>query len=377
MSLTANLPRDAFLAALASLQNVTGKKGTIAILANILIESQDGGVLLTATDLEIGIRIVVPAEVLSAGAITLPARKLFEMVRESSAEQIHLEVKENNWARITADSTNYKLAGMPSDEYPAFPEYDEANLVQLASEEVRDLIDRTLFSVAQEGESQFNLTGLLVERDVVEGEGHFLRAVSSDGHRLTMMEKKVASDLSPLKMDRTILIPKKGVQDIRKFCDNKESLAIGFEEKQAVVKTEGAILIIRLMNGDFPDYKNIIQVINKARHIAIPRQPLMNSLKRMNLFTEDRYNAVQFLIGKNRLILSSQNLDIGSAKDELEISYDDQEMQLGFNGKYFIEAIQVMGSEVVKAYINSEESPCLIQGDDDPGYMSVIMPMKI
>ncbi len=377
MSLTANLPRDAFLAALASLQNVTGKKGTIAILANILIESQDGGVLLTATDLEIGIRIVVPAEVLSAGAITLPARKLFEMVRESSAEQIHLEVKENNWARITAESTNYKLAGMPSDEYPAFPEYDEANLVQLASEEVRDLIDRTLFSVAQEGESQFNLTGLLVERDVVEGEGHFLRAVSSDGHRLTMMEKKVASDLSPLKMDRTILIPKKGVQDIRKFCDNKESLAIGFEEKQAVVKTEGAILIIRLMNGDFPDYKNIIQVINKARHIAIPRQPLMNSLKRMNLFTEDRYNAVQFLIGKNRLILSSQNLDIGSAKDELEISYDDQEMQLGFNGKYFIEAIQVMESEVVKAYINSEESPCLIQGDDDPGYMSVIMPMKI
>ena len=377
MSLTANLPRDAFLAALASLQNVTGKKGTIAILANILIESQDSGVLLTATDLEIGIRIVVPAEVLSAGAITLPARKLFEMVRESSAEQIHLEVKENNWARITAESTNYKLAGMPSDEYPAFPEYDEANLVQLASEEVRDLIDRTLFSVAQEGESQFNLTGLLVERDVVEGEGHFLRAVSSDGHRLTMMEKKVASDLSPLKMDRTILIPKKGVQEIRKFCDNKESLAIGFEEKQAVVKTEGAILIIRLMNGDFPDYKNIIQVINKARHIAIPRQPLMNSLKRMNLFTEDRYNAVQFLIGKNRLILSSQNLDIGSAKDELEISYDDQEMQLGFNGKYFIEAIQVMGSEVVKAYINSEESPCLIQGDDDPGYMSVIMPMKI
>lgn len=377
MSLTVNLPRDAFLAALASLQNVTGKKGTIAILANILIESQESGILLTATDLEIGIRIIVPAEVLSAGAITLPARKLFEMVREASAEQIHLEVKENNWAKITADSTNYKLAGLPSEEYPAFPEHNEANLVQLASEEVKDLIDRTLFSVAQEGESQFNLTGLLVEREVVEGEGHFLRAVSSDGHRLTMMEKKVASDLTPLKMDRTILIPKKGVQEIRKFCDNKESLAIGFEEKQAVVKTEGAILIIRLMNGDFPDYKNIIQVINKARHIAIPRLPLMNSLKRMNLFTEDRYNAVQFLISKNRLILSSQNLDIGSAKDELEIAYDDQEMQLGFNGKYFIEAIQVMASEMVKAYINSEESPCLIQGDDDPGYMSVIMPMKI
>ena len=377
MSLIVNLPRDAFLAALASLQNVTGKKGTIAILANILIESQDNGVLLTATDLEIGIRILLPAEVLAAGSITLPARKLFEMVRESSAEQIHLEIKENHWAKITADSTNYKLAGMPSEEYPAFPEYEEGNMVQLATDEVKDLIDRTLFSVAQEGESQFNLTGLLVEKDFIEGEGHFLRVVSSDGHRLTMMEKKVESDLSPLKMDRTILIPKKGVQEIRKFCENKESIAIGFEEKQAVVKTDGAIIIIRLMNGDFPDYKNIIQVINKARHIAIPRQPLMNSLKRMNLFTEDRYNAVQFIISPNRLVLSSQNLDIGSAKDELEIAYDDKEMNLGFNGKYFIEAIQVMESEMVKAYINSEESPCLIQGDDDPGYLSVIMPMKI
>ncbi|MEW6595064.1 MAG: DNA polymerase III subunit beta [Thermodesulfobacteriota bacterium] len=377
MSLIVNVPRDAFLAALASLQNVTGKKGTIAILANILIESQDNGIQLTATDLEIGIRITLPAEILSAGSITLPARKLFEMVRESGAEQIHLEIKENNWARITADSTSYKLAGMPSEEYPAFPEYAEANMVPLASDEVKDLIDRTLFSVAQEGESQFNLTGLLVEKDFIEGEGHFLRMVSSDGHRLTMMEKKVGSDLAPLKMDRAILIPKKGVQEIRKFCDNKETIAIGFEEKQAVVKTDGAVIIIRLMHGDFPDYKNIIQVINKARHIAIPRQQLMHSLKRMNLFTEDRYNAVQFLIAPNRLVLSSQNLDIGSAKDELEIAYNDKEMNLGFNGKYFIEAIQVMASETVKAYINSEESPCLIQGDDDPGYLSVIMPMKI
>jgi len=377
MSLIANVPRDAILAALASLQNVTGKKGTIAILANILVESQDNGIRLTATDLEIGIRILLPAEIIAAGAITLPSRKLFEMVRETSAEQIHLEETENNWAKITAASTSYKLAGMPSEEYPAFPEHDKENLVDLSCDEIKDLIDRTIFSVAQEGESQFNLTGLLVEKDFVAGEGHFLRVVSSDGHRLTMMEKKVESDLSPLKMDRTILIPKKGVQEIRKFCDNKGSISIGFEDKQAVVKTEGAIIIIRLMNGDFPDYKNIIQVINKARHIAIPRQPLMNSLKRMNLFTEDRYNAVQFLISKNRLVLSSQNLDIGSAKDEMEITYDDKDMNLGFNGKYFIEATQVMTSDTVKAYINSEESPCLIQGDDDQGYLSVIMPMKI
>ena len=378
MPLIANAPRDAFLAALAALQNVTGKKGTIAILANVLIESGTDSLVLTATDLEIGIRITLPAEILTTGAITLPARKLFEMVREApGAEHIHIEAKENNWARITANTTDYNLAGMPGEEFPVFPEYDEQQLVPLSCEVMKDLIDRTLFSVAQEGESQFNLTGLLVERDFLEGEGHFMRMVSSDGHRLTLMEKPVENDLSGLKMDRTILIPRKGVQEIRKFCEGQEAIAIGFEEKQAVVKTDGAILVIRLMNGDFPDYKNIIQVINKARHIAIPRTPLMNSLKRMNLFTEDRYNAVQFHVGGNRITLASQNMDIGSAKDELEVAYEDKEMQLGFNGRYFIDAIQVMQSDKVKAFINSEESPCMIQGDEDPGYMSIIMPMKI
>jgi len=378
MSLIANVPRDAFLTALASLQNVTGKKGTIAILANILLEAQTDSLVLTATDLEIGIRITIPAEILAPGAITLPARKLLEMVRESAGvDHLHLEVQDNSWVRITAQATNYNLAGMPADEYPAFPEYDEQQLVPLSCAVMKDLIDRTLFSVAQEGESQFNLTGLLVERDFLEGEGYFLRMVSSDGHRLTMMEKPVENDLSGLRMDRTILIPKKGVQELRKLCDGHDDITIGFEEKQAVVKADGAILVVRLMNGDFPDYKNIIQVINKARYISIPRIPLMNSLKRMNIFTEDRYNAVQFRVEKNRIILASQSMDIGNAKDELEIAYDDKEMQLGFNGRYFIEAVQVMESEAVKAYINSEESPCLIQGDEDPGYLSVIMPMKI
>lgn len=377
MALIVNVPRDSFLAALAALQNVTGKKGTIAILTNVLIETKTDALLLTATDLEIGIRISLPAEILSPGALTLPGRKLFELVRETGADHIHIEALDNNWAKIIAGPTDFNLAGMPSEEFPSFPEYEENNMVRLSCDLLKDLIDRTIFSVAQEGESQFNLTGMLLERAFVEGEGHYLRVVSSDGHRLTLMERPVEKDLSGLKMDRTILLPKKGVQEIRKFSDGQEEIAIGFEEKQAVVKSDSAVIIIRLMNGDFPDYRNIIKVINKEKFISIPRLQLMNSLKRMNLFTEDRYNAVQFNIENNKIILSSQNMDIGNAKDEIEVIYADKKMKMGFNGKYFYDAIQVMKSEEIKAYINSEESPCLIQGDDDSGYLSVIMPMKI
>lgn len=376
MSLIFNISRTDFLNGLASLQNVTGKKGNIAILSNILIESQSDSLLLTATDLEIGIRNSLPAEILSPGSITLPAKKLFEIVRESGADQIHIEILENNWAKISADSTDYKLAGMPSEEYPAFPEYDEKNLATLPSDRIKDLIDKTIFSVAQEGESQFNLTGVLVEKDISDGK-NMLRMVSSDGHRLSLCETNVDSDLSGLKMDKIILIPRKGMQEIRKFTEGIPTIKIAFEEKQAVIKTDHSIIVVRLMNGDFPDYKNIINMIKKEKHIELNRIQFMNSMKKMNLFTEDRYNAVQFNIKPNKLTLSSQSTDIGSAKDEISINYDDSPLKLGFNGKYFVESMQVMSSDTIKAYINSEESPCMIQGDDDPGFISIIMPMKI
>jgi DNA polymerase-3 subunit beta len=376
MSLIFNISRDDFLTSLASLQNVASKKGNIAILSNILIESQTDSLLLTATDLEIGIRNTLPAEILSPGSITLPAKKLFEIVRESGADHIHIEILENNWAKISADSTDYKLAGMPGSEYPAFPEYDENLLTPLKSENIKEIIDKTIFSVAQEGESQFNLTGVLVEKDVSDGR-NMLRMVSSDGHRLSLCENNVESDLTNLKMDRIILIPRKGIQEIRKFIDGSAEIKLSFEEKQAVIKTDAAIIVVRLMNGDFPDYKNIINIINKEKFIALNRLKFMNSMKKMNLFTEDRYNSVQFKLQPDKLVLSSQSMDIGSAKDEIAITYDGSPLRLGFNGKYFIETMQVMSSDTIKIYINSEESPCLIQGDDDPGFISIIMPMKI
>jgi DNA polymerase III subunit beta len=143
------------------------------------------------------------------------------------------------------------------------------------------------------------------------------------------------------------------------------------------VKAGAFILVIRLMSGDFPDYKGIVKAINKAKYITVNRKTMMHSLKRVNIFTEDRFNAVSFVIENNKITLSSQNMDYGSAKEDITVEYEGDTMQLGFNGKYFYESLQVMESNNIKAYINSEDSPCLIQGDEDPGYLSVVMPMKL
>jgi len=377
MAMIINVSRVDFLAALSSLQNVTGKKGTIAILSNVLVETKNDSVAITGTDLEVGIRYSVPAEVLSAGSITLPAKKLFEIVRESGADIIHVECMDNNWVKITADSSSYNLAGMEADEFPSFPEYNEASLVEVDGALINELIDKTIFAVAPEGESQYNLSGVLVEKEVRDGGKNFTRMVSTDGHRLSLMEVERGEELANMHIRPTTLIPRKGIMEMRKFCDGLESVAISFEEKQAVLKTEQALLIIRLMNGDFPDYRNILKGNADDKFIEIDRVALLNSMKRMNLFTEDRYNAVKFQIENNKLTLTSQNMDIGNARDEMDIVYSGEKMALGFNGKYFVDVLQVLKSGTVKVFISSTETPCLIRAEEEPGFVSLIMPMKL
>lgn len=376
MSLSVNVSRDEFLAGLASLQNITGKKGTMAILANVLIQTGTNELTMTATDLEVGVRIKVAAEIITAGEITLPARKLFEIVRETDSDLLHMELNENNWVKISAKSSAYNLAGMSAEEFPTFPEYEEEQLVEITADTLKELIDRTIFSVAQEGERQFNLVGVLVEKER-KGDDYVLRMVSSDGHRLSLMELPVEADLDGLALEKTTLIPRKGVQEIRKLCEGHSLVRLGFNNKQAILKTDKALLIIRLMTGDFPDYRNIVGAIRLENIVAIDRHTLINAMKRMILFTEDRFNAVKFHLEKDTLMLSSESMDIGNAKDIVKVSYDGSMMNIGFNGKYFLEALQVMSSDQANVYINTEESPCLIMGDDDPGYISVIMPMKI
>lgn len=377
MAMIINVSREDFLAALSSLQNVTGKKGTIAILSNVLVETQHDKVIVTGTDLEVGIRYSIPAEILDSGSITMPAKKLFEIVRESSAEIIHLECMDNNWVKITADSSSYNLAGMDAEEYPSFPDYNEASLIAVDGALVNELIDKTIFSVAPEGESQYNLSGILVEKEVRDGGKNYIRMVSTDGHRLSLMEVERGEELANLQINSTTLIPRKGIMEMRKFCDGLETVSISFEEKQAVLKSEQAILIIRLMNGDFPDYRNILKGNADETFVEIERKTLLNSMKRMNLFTEDRYNAVKFHIEADKLILSSQNMDIGNAKDEMNIVYGGETLELGFNGKYFVDVLQVISSDTVKAFISSSETPCLIKADKEPGFVSLIMPMKL
>ena len=377
MSLTINVTKEDILPALNSLQNITGKKGTMAVLANVLIKTHDNFIELIATDLEVGIKKSVAAEIIASGSLTLPSKLLYEIVKESGSDLIKIEEKDKNWAKITAGLSVYNLAGTSSEEYPDFPEYSEESLVSLPSELIKELIEKTIFSVAQERESNYTLTGILLEKDKQNEDINVLRMISSDGHRLSIMERELDRESNDIAIEKNTLIPRKGVLEIKKISEGQKTISLGVDKKQLIVKTKNSLMLIRLMNGDFPDYRNIVNVIEKENIIEIDKGMFMESLKRTNLFTEDTFNAIQFTFGDNKLVLSSQNMDIGSAKDEMEVIYSGEPMDLGFNCRYFIETLQVMKSNTVKAYINSDQSPCLIEGDDDQGFISIIMPMKI
>ena len=376
MTLSINVSKEDFLPALNSLQSITGKKGTMAILANVLIQTQDNFIELIATDLEVGIKKNVAAEIVNPGALTLPAKILYEIVRESGSDNIIIEEKDKNWARIKAGTSMYNLAGTSSEEYPNFPEYSEDSLVTLPCDFIKELIDKTIFSAAQERESNYTLTGILFEKEEKE-EKNYLRMVSSDGHRLSIMEKELDEESSNIVIDKNTLIPRKGVSEIKKVCDGQKNMALGVDKKQLVIKTKNSLMIVRLMNGEFPDYQSIVNVIEKSNVIEIDRSSFLESLKRTNLFTEDTFNAIQLTIDEKKLILTSHNMDFGNAKDEITIKYSGEPMDLGFNCRYFIDTLQVMRSDSIRAYVNSDQSPCFIEGEDDQGFISIIMPMKI
>jgi DNA polymerase-3 subunit beta len=349
----------------------------MAVLANVLVQSQDKCIELIATDLEVGIKKSVAAEIVTPGAITLPSKILYEIVKESGSDSINIEEKDKNWARIKAGTSIYNLAGTSSEEYPDFPEYNEETLISLPCNIVKELIEKTVFSVAQERESNYTLTGILLEKDKTKEKKSFLRMVSSDGHRLSIMEKELDKESDNIVIEKNTLIPRKGVSEIKKACDGQKNFSLGSDKKQIVVKTKNSLMIVRLMNGEFPDYRSIVKVIEKKNFIEIERRGFLESLKRTNLFTEETFNAIQLSVTENKLVLSSQNMDFGNAKDEMEINYKGEALELGFNCRYFIDTLQVMRSDMVKAYVNSDQSPCLIEGEEDKGFVSIIMPTKI
>jgi DNA polymerase III subunit beta len=359
---------------LSKIQGLTGRKSNLAITSNILARANSSGLTISATDLETGFEGTYPASVEEEGVITISSRKFFEIIRDFPTDEIILHEVENRWIQIGNQNIEYHIVGMNPDDFPSIPQLEDVQLFDMESDALRKMIEKTTI-VGASDDKRAHITGVFFEKigqDDPEGV-NAVRMVSTDGSRLSKVDYVVEKDVD---LGEGIIIPKKGLIEVAKFLEAQGTAQVGYKENHFVVKKDSETIIIRLLEGEFPEYKGIIEK-GETNIIPMDRQLFMRMLKRMSILSSDSYKGVIFNISDGKLIISSTNPDIGESKEDMVIDYKGDVIEVAFNPRYFIETLNVMEDEKIELNIVNDEKPCLIEEMKEKQYLSVIMPMRL
>lgn len=358
---------------LSKVQGLAGRKSNLAITENVLIQAQEDGIHIFATDLETGMEGRYPADVASEGMIAINAKKLHEIVRDFPSDQIVLDEEEDRWIRIGNENIEYHIVGMNPDDFPEHPELDEVAFFETDTAGVRRMIERTVVIGVPPEEKRQHILGVYFEKVETESAA-VLRMVSTDGSRLALADAPLdAGDAMPAK---GVLVPKKGLQEALKFLDTEGPLQLGMNDNHLVLRKNEETLAIRMIDGDFPQYQEIIRK-NAGTDIEMDRRMFLMMLRRMSILSSENYKGVIFNFEPNRLRVTATNPDIGESKEDMRIDYEGEPIEAAFNPKFFIESLNVIEDETVVLHMVDKEKPCIVTGGDDPSYLSVIMPMRI
>ena len=369
MEITVQVPELA--KALQRVQGIVEKKSAMPALANALIETHgQNQISVSATDLEIGLSAHYDAEVHAPGSITLGARALYDIVRALPEREVRLRQAANQWVEIHCGKVKYRVVGLSSDGYPRLNRHEGLELFPIKPSVFRDMIEKTLFAVSTD-ESRYNLTGVYCEA-VPEMPG--LRMVSTDGHRLSIVERTM-EQAPPLSSG--VILPRKGLVEIRKLLeDGDEPARLGYHEDSAVFEKGGVILTMRLVDGRFPDYQQVIPASHN-RVVVLPRQALQGALKRTSLLSPDKAQGVKIEVEPGRLHLSANNPDVGEAREEVSAAFEGEPLTIGFNFRYLLDVLSVVDEDEIALELSDDLSPGVLRGHESQGYRAIIMPMRI
>ena len=372
------IERDELLTGLQRVQGVVEKRNTMPILSNILLEARSDGVNIIATDLEIGMRGLYKAAVTQTGSVTLSARKLYEILKELREGEIELTVADNNWATIQAGKSQFKIVGLPSQDYPALPSIEREGLTPLTGVGFGDLIRKTLFAVG-DNDARYILNGLLVTLTTIEKKT-MLRLVGTDGHRLAVAEQEV-TEASAKDAPREIkaIIPKKAAFEMRRLLEEEDGEPlIGFTKNLMIFRKSGLLLTSRLMEGTYPNYQQVVPKDKEVeKRVTVDRAELEGALRRVAVLSRDKTHAVRVTFAPGRITLFSSNPDFGEATEELRARYEGQTLVTGFNARYLLDVLAVVDGDGVTLQMEAPLSPCLIRDPESPGFASVVMPVKV
>ncbi|SCY83604.1 DNA polymerase III subunit beta [Desulfoluna spongiiphila] len=360
---------------LGRVQGITGRKSNLAITANVLIKGEGQGISFVATDLETGFEGHYTADVEREGAITINAKKLFEIVQNFPGEEVLIEEIERQWIEIKNNNIVYHIVGMSPDDFPDVPRVDEVTFTRVATGGVREMIEKTVMIQAPSDEKRAHITGVCFERIQKDGQ-NLMRMVSTDGRRLCKVDVEIGEDANFVPGE-SVIVPKKGLMEAAKILDKEEEhVEVGVKDNYLIFKMTKETVIIGLLEGDFPEYEQVIEK-DDTYDIEVDRKLFSMMLKRMSILSSDSYNSVIFNFADNRLEVTATNPDLGESKEDMAIAFERDEVEVAFNPKYLIDTLNVINDERILVNLRDNHHPCLVEGVEEKRFLSIIMPMKI
>ena len=365
MKLTA--PREDFLTPLQSVIGVVERRQTMPVLANVLLAARDGRLHITGPDLEVELVAASAVSVQQPGDITVPGRKLLDIFR-SLPEKTNVTLStEGERVSLRAARSRFTLSSLPAAEFPLVEEINAQQTLSVAQGEFRRLIDKTHFSMAQQ-DVRYYLNGLLLETD-----GKALRAVATDGHRLALCEMELPGKA---KTTHQVIVPRKGVLELQRILgtDGTIELAVGTNHVRAQI---GDIRFTsKLIDGRFPEYARVIPA-NPPRPLEADREALRQALQRTAILSNEKSRGIRLTVRPDLLTLQAHNPEQEEAEDQIEVSYKGEEVEIGFNVNYLLDALSAIEGDRVEIGLTDSNSSCLVHA---PGVLTtryVVMPMRL
>ncbi len=359
------IERDVLHDGLSKSVPITEKKSTLPILSHVLFSAEDPTLQLTATDLSVGLRLIHACTVKEGGMLAIPGKKVSEIVRELPSGPVSMESSATGRIKIVAGKSEFELAGMDASDYPAFSGAEGVETAGIQAEKLLYMIDKTLFASSND-ESRFNLNGVLFEQHQ-----QVIRLVATDGHRLALIDEDLG-----ISVPSKVLVPKRGLLELKRMLENVNgNVELGFEQKNMCVKSEHFIMTLRLIDGDYPDYRKVIPE-SGDRVLKSDRSRLLYALRRVATLTSDRNKGVDVIINSGKIEITAVHPDLGTAKDELDVEYEGEPFSLLINVGYFIDSLNAVDTEQIRLEFHKEGSPMVIRPEPNKDYFNLVMPMR-
>jgi len=356
--------RDALINAIQTVQNIVTSRPTLPILSNILIETQTNNIRLTATDLDVGISCVVPVDILEQGSITVPAKRFSDIIKEFPSENLNVTTKKNNMVIVDSEVCQFKIMGMGKEEFPKLPEFKDTKAIKIEQQQLKEMLSLTSFAVSFD-ETRYILNGILFKINK-----NTITLVATDGKRLAVAERKLSSDAD---VDLSVIVPTKTVHELNRNLKEGGELLLMVGNNQLLFDLGEVVILSRLIEGEFPDYKQVVPP-HSENVMKIERSQLLLAVRRAALLSTPDYQAVKFEVFKNKLVISKSTPDVGESREELAVEYQGKELVIGFNPGYLGDVLKNLNEQMVGMELTDSEKPGVIRAS---GYVYIILPMRL